>query len=333
MIPKNSRIPYSYTSFTDEDKEFNGFINKDKIDTIDFIELYDTESIEFIKNEFNKFKRKFEYDRNPERCYFFKEFCCITGYKPKIYNRFLLSDWKNSDMEDGIDSRVLTCETYFKNDNKYNVCLSFKIKVEHAYQIIIDLEKYINNLYRYNHEKITVEQYNLYVLPIYVYNANKGYIRISDIGYNIFKSDAATILKLLENIRNSLILFTACNHYMVESAIAKGEITKRVYDCNTKRNSTVKTIYNKANSHKEIKFKIFDENNYNPVIRIGVGNNTYSKNSNRVRNICQYRIQVTGHVSHRWVGTGKDKHLEEVFIQPYFRNKDKPFRSVKKVVL
>ena len=74
-------------------------------------------------------------------------------------------------MEDGIDSRVLTCETY-KNDNKYNVCLSFKIKVEHAYQIIIDLDKYINNLYQYNHEKITVEQYNLYVLPIYVYNAN-----------------------------------------------------------------------------------------------------------------------------------------------------------------
>ena len=120
---------------------------------------------------------------------------------------------------------------------------------------------------------------------------------------------------------------------MVESAIAKGEITKRVYDCNTKRNSTVKTIYNKANSHKEIKFKIFDENNYNPVIRIGAGNNTYSKNSNKVRNICQYRIQVTGHISHRWVGTGKDKHLEEVFIQPYFRNKDKPFRSVKKVIL
>ena len=58
MIPKNSRIPYSYTSFTDEDKEFDGFINKDKIDTIDFIELYDTESIEFIKSEFNKFKRK-----------------------------------------------------------------------------------------------------------------------------------------------------------------------------------------------------------------------------------------------------------------------------------
>ena len=50
--------------------------------------------------------------------------------------------------------------------------LKNKIKVEHAYQIIIDLDKYINYLYQYNYEKITVEQYNLYVLPIYVYNAN-----------------------------------------------------------------------------------------------------------------------------------------------------------------
>ena len=33
---------------------------------------------------------------------------------------------------------------------------------------------------------------------------------------------------------------------------------------------------------------------------------------------------VRGHDSHRWVGTGDNKHLKRVWIDPYEKNKDKP---------
>jgi hypothetical protein len=49
------------------------------------------------------------------------------------------------------------------------------------------------------------------------------------------------------------------------------------------------------------------------------------------KRVYEYKMQVRGHEQHYWVGSGPNKRRILRWVNPYYKNKDKPFKVIREV--
>lgn len=346
MIPQvNDSILYSYKSFIKEDLEFEGFKTIDELNKLDYISLekypkssqgYDS----FLTNYFQKYKTDTLGDRIFYKIFLLKEFLLkIRNDNIDGYYRFEVSDWNKEDNDNNKDTRHLTCDFYMIMNNQEHK-LSFRVKVDHIYQLICDLRGYINTLTRELKEDVSFKDklfgMNTYVLPLYLYieniNLNNKYKRISDIAPCINNYQIRNMLALIEE---ALRLFCSLNYSLVSTASSDEPTNIYCPDTNKMQHRTFKSFVKKATEDKTIvvdiaKIPFVEEKNNTLHAIISTQKNNIIVNQ-FPRKLCDYKYQVRGHWHKYWVGTGDDKHLEKRWIQPYYKNKDKDHKIVKEI--
>lgn len=330
-------IPYSYKAFKSSELNFDGQISHSEIKRLDYIDLRqmkDEEKNNMVTEFFMKYQEDLESEGTDSMHYFFKDWCirenCDNPYGYQLrYWRYRISDWNQEDKDNEIDSRTLTVDqyTYSRKSKKYVFDISLRFKLEHLYKIIND----INNMY---FDSATIDDINLYVLPIYEYNKysiGDRYKRISDIA----KEQRWTSKDLLEefnSIQCSLIRFLAMNYRLVYTVNKRLNVNVYEYSLDPRDESVIMkkdidiiSYLRKARSDKRIKIDISNlEVNIDtrtPNVYVGT----------KPRKLCDYKYQVSGHWSHYWVGKKGNQTRIKKWIEPYFKNPDKEFRVIKEI--
>ena len=326
MIPSgNNYVTYSYRSFRDKDKEVN---DVDREDTIDFDELDSTvDSIRInerrsIRNYLNLAVSDLTNGDPFKGCVFFKDFFLTfkENVTPKIF-RFIVSDEEDTKK----DQRTLTVICYKKNDDRtLEKEGSWRVKLDHVYQVYQDLLGYKNYINEENYRTV-----NLYVLPIYVLHKVRlattlelhySYARISDIR---FIWDLEDMKFNFDTLCYGLYLFLSINYMLVSNV-------KSVYKDDDKfKDDTIhpeiRTYFKQATEDKQVVVK---RNHFNMYLN-GRRNNITQKVITRAE--CDYKYQVSGHWHKYWVGSRDDRHLITKWVAPYYKNKDKEFSIAKKI--
>ena len=353
MIPQSKGLIYSYKDFNQKDLEVDMNIVRStyddicQLDTINYGDLTTGEQMHFNGNNYIKYKNDVKSEGKYRNKYFFKEFA--IRYKDdddldiEKINRYSLSSWNAKSKHKGIDDRTLSIDLLKYNTvkNKMSRYDLYIVKTEHIYQLIKDLEDYLGyiafDLIRDNNLrncKVSRNNINLFVLPIYIYDQNK-FRRISDIFYNEYTYD--DLHDAVGDLYLALKYFVSANYYMLEMYNNNDRVT--VYNCKTRRfsNMTFKAYTSVATNNKKV-YSYTDRNmpdKYSPSVEISINTDRYNifAGTDIPRKLCDYRFTVRGHKSHRWVGKRGHQHLEEIWIDPYEKNKDKPFRIIKETKL
>lgn len=342
MTTLNNYLPYSYKSFKETDIKYRDVIEYKEVKRYDNISLESVNHRNLVVESFKKLKNDVMGDQKYYKKFFFNEVCLTYNEYHESYSYscfkvknelvkfntiFRVDEWDKLDNAHNIDSRCLTIDIFIKDIN----IASYKVKVEHIYQLILDIDRITGN---YLNNKIS--DINLDVLPIYavinenVYTHYDNYKRISKIDFKNIKY----IISVLNDLLVSLMLFYGINYHIVET------IDNAEY-----KEISVSNEY----AHSIIK----DENMVTPqivpansdVIRIiklnmpdygcvKIRHNTKNvRNSNIVRKMCDYKFQVEGHFHNYWIGSEKKgtRQLITKWVEPYYKNKDKPFKIIKEV--
>lgn len=350
MIPESKGLIYSYKDFDQSDFELTTSdidFDQDEIFNVDYIDFTDLTAGEqqgFVFDNYNKYKKDIKTDYRFRNKYFFKDF--VVRYPSNnedstIINRYTLSGWNAASKRKGIDDRTLTLDlfSYVEEVDTLYRDYRFLVKTEHIYQLLQDINRYmtfvegeligkedLGNQYAID------EEINLYLLPIYIYSKKLDkYTRISDYIYG--KRTYATLSDILVDLYESLKLFASVNFYMLDMYNSNDRVT--VYNTNTRRfsNLTFKAYSAVATNNKKV-YAYIDKkmpNNYSPSLEININSDRSNilAGTDIPRKLCDYRYTVRGHKSHRWVGKKGNQHLEEIWIDPYEKNKDKAWKIIK----
>ena len=189
-------MEYNYKVF---DKFYDLSFNKEadllshkeikRLDYIDLRDLTPEQKYDIINPYMIAYQQDVEDFGEEYKHIFFKDWCvretCDGCEEREIrYSRFLVKDhWDEKDKEAGIDSRILSLDNYSYKPagNKFKFDTSFRVKIEHIPQLIIDLKEILDNYE-------SIKDINLYVIPVYEYNdvssdryKSDKYERISDL--------------------------------------------------------------------------------------------------------------------------------------------------------
>jgi hypothetical protein len=349
MIPSSKGLIYSYRDFSAKDLEvFDDPLDFEtddifKKDTVNFLDLEVSEFIDFIRKKFVQYSKDVNTDYIYHNKYFFKEFC-VRFFEDSLRNKqsiyhYSLSGWDIMSKNKGIDDRTLTIAMYDFADSA-RLTYKFIVKTEHIYQLIKDLKDTSDYVYYelvLKEDKLTLandQLVNLYVLPIYLMN-NGEYERISDFAYG--EIDCENLMYFLDDIRDALKVFAATNYYMLDMYNSNDKVA--VYNKRTRRfsNMTFKAYSSTATNDKKLYcyLKEKNPNRYTPSVEIEIDTDRSNilAGTDIPRKLCEHRFSVRGHWSHRWIGKRGNQRLVPVWIDPYEKNKDKPFKIIKETRL
>ena len=164
---------------------------------------------------------------------------------------------------------------------------------------------------------------------------NGKYERISDFAYG--EIDCENLMYLLDDIRDALKVFASTNFYMLDMYNSNDKVS--VYNKRTRRfsNMTFKAYSSIATNDKKLYCYLEQKNpnKYTPSIEIEIDTDRSNilAGTDIPRRLCDYRFSVRGHWSHRWIGKRGNQRLVPVWIDPYEKNKDKPFKIIKETRL
>lgn len=328
---------YSYKAF---DKFYDLPFNKEtdllshkeikRLDYVDLRDLTPEQKYDIINPYLVAYQQDVEDFGDEYKHIFFKDWCvretCDGGEEREIrYVRFLVKDyWNEKDKEAGIDSRILSLDNYSYKpaSNTFKFDTSFIVKIDHIPRLINDL-KYVLDNYE------SIEDINLYVIPVYEYNnvssdkyRSYKYERISDL-HDIQKWTRKRTETELQYLLNALVRFAALNFKLVDYALGNKEVIITESGSGKETKSNINKYFRKAKSDKKVIMKL-------PGIKVLLDpskSNVFVGTT--ARSICDYKFQVAGHYQHYWVGKKGNQTKIMKWVNPYFKNPDKEFKVIK----
>lgn len=354
MIPKAKGHIYSYKDFTDEDLEVNPEETEEifiedlrKIDSISYMDLTYAELYEFVCKQWKLYKKDLKTEFRYRNKYFLQKFC-VNFADPdddvvECINKYTLSDWKPKAKNNEIDDRTLKIELfrYIDRIDSLYADKTYLVKSEHIYQLVLDLSRQIeevDNLIDSGHanDLVNFDELNLYVLPIYILDAKTDeYLRISNFCYENYTFDE--YYYVISDLYDALKIYVATNFHMLDLYNSNQKVT--VYNSRKQTFSkvTFKAYASTATENKKV-YSYVEQNmpdTYSPSIEISI--DPEAKNvlaGNMIpRKLCDYRFSVRGHYTHVWKGKKGNQHREKIWVEPYEKNKDKPWKIIKETKL
>lgn len=354
MIPVAKGHIYSYRDFTPEDlkvqpEETEEIFIEDlrKLDSINYMDLTSAEYWEFIAHQWKLFKKDLKHEYRYRNKYFLKEFC-ISVPDPdcdvnEFINKYTLSDWNQTTKDKHIDDRTLKIELFSYVDRVDSLFAGdvYLVKVEHIYQLILDLSRRIECADQairngWGDRLVSNQEFNLYVFPVYILNFKaERYFRISEICYG--KCTINEFYDLIFALHEALKAFVATNFYMLDLYESNNKVS--VYNENKRmfNNVTFKAYATTATSNKKV-YSYIEKNmpdKYSPSIEINIDPDRENVLAGNVipRKLCDYRFTVRGHYTHVWKGKRGNQRREKVWVDAYEKNKEKPFKIIKETKL
>ena len=359
MIPVfENALLYSYNVFKEYEKTGYNLIELREMNRLDYVDLRHKsmeEIDEWLEDTKGEYCRDLNSDESHYKFYFLKEFVIKELVTPDMlspnyqydifdyinpptivrYWRYNISKWSLRDKAKGIDSRYITvnCNFHDNSTGRYGEIISYRVKLDHIWQLILDLGGAIN--YSGN--------INLYIFPIYVhqnektkngYHIHSNYTRISD----LYKyKDLYYIKENLKLILDGLMRFAIINYKLIIANEKADKLKeRRKYSKSTR---TRKAVNEEAIEiadeirhvtryvDKKITVSIDDDIEMN--INGNRANIYQGVYTDKVITVSDYQTQVRGHWSHYWCGHGENKVREARWIEPYQRNEKSKARVVK----
>lgn len=332
-------LKYSYTVFKREDLEPIEILDKnqlERIDNVDITELnpYDKNNlIDKYVNMYDKKVMQFGKQRN----YFFKDFTIKEKMSDDIirYYHYTLTDWDRSDKVKNLDTRNLTISIYEDSEDGFNHLVSFRIKVDHIWQLYSDIQDYLDRCNMYELTEINRSTINLFWYPVYIYRDRYTYddsydkmdkfSRISTIYYYRTNNELNSFFKDFSLLDLSTYRYLFINEYIYQS-INNTKLFN--IDGKTISGDNARSYLAKVTSDRKV---VVD------LDKVKVRMNPQKKNvyvdihTSMVRAIYEYRVQVPPHKQRYWYGSKKDgnRHCEVLMVPAYYRHPNAKYNTIK----
>ena len=176
----------------------------------------------------------------------------------------------------------------------------------------------IYNIYSYQDSNNDEDFYDGYDVRVFYPASEFG---------NLYNKDK---IHLVDIFAAGIGRFAAVNNYLLRSVEDNIEIRYRYTDDNQDyiHSTVVNSFIDEVVGPTEDKPVIMDIGK----IRANISN---PDNIFTIRNfskrVYEYKMQVRGHKQHYWVGSGVNRHREVRWKNPYYKNKDKPFKIIREV--